>query len=128
MAMENLHAVEAAYSAFSAGDLESVASIFDSSVEWNVYGDSAIGGLHKGRAAVAELLGRVAQKLTYVEPKRFFTDGDSVVVLAELRFEADVARQADVYQFQGGRVVNVRTFGDAAVLQRVFGVRQAAVC
>lgn len=126
MTLENLHTVEQAYHALSAGDLDSVLSIFDGSVEWNVNGESSISGTYGGRAAVVELLQRVAAKLTGIEPKRFFTDGESVIVLTELRFGANVARQADVYQFQDGRVVNVRTFGDAALLERVFGVRQVA--
>lgn len=126
MTMENLHTVEQAYRAFSTGDLAPVLSIFDASVMWNVNGGSLISGTHGGRAAVADLLVRIAEKLTDIEPKRFFTDGESVIVLSELRFGADVARQADVYQFQDGRVVNVRTFGDVAVLERVFGVRQVA--
>ncbi|OBI86304.1 nuclear transport factor 2 family protein [Mycobacterium asiaticum] len=126
MTMENLHTVERAYRAFSAGDLTSVLSIFDGSVEWNVNGGSSISGRYGGLAAAADLLARVAEKLTGIEPKRFFTDGDSVIVLAELRFGADVARQTDVYQFHDGRVVNVRTFGDAAVIERVFDVRRVA--
>lgn len=121
MSVQNVETTKKAYVAFGAGDLEMVMSLFGEAAEWIVNGESVIGGTYTGKGAIAELLGQVAKKLTRIEPKRYLNDGDFVVVLSELHFGTDVARQADVYAYENGRIVKARTFGDTALQERVFG-------
>lgn len=126
MANRNIEAIRTGYDAFGARDLETALSVFDDSAEWIVNGESAIGGIYRGKAEIAELLGRVAAKVVRIQPTRFVVEGDFFVVLSELHFGARIARQADVYEFRHAKVVKARTYGDTAMQERIFGSQRVA--
>ncbi|HTX94251.1 MAG TPA: nuclear transport factor 2 family protein [Mycobacterium sp.] len=121
MSEQNIETTRRGYEAFAAGDLQEALSVFDNSVEWTINGDSMIGGTYRGKAELTGLMLRLAEKSTHVEPKRFLSDGDVVMVLAEVSAAGETAWEADVYTFANGKIVQAQVFGDTAVQERIFG-------
>src|ERR1700694_2181813 len=78
----NIEIVKKGYQAFSAGDIETVMSLYDDNIEWVQPGDSVISGTYHGKGELGELLGRLAEKSPTIKPRRFLADGDTVVVLS----------------------------------------------
>ena len=85
-----------------------------------------IGGTYRGKAEITELLMRLGEKAAKVEAKRFLADGDVVMVLTEVTIGGETSREADVYTFGNGKVVNALSFGDTAMQERVFGCKRVA--
>src|SRR5437764_339551 len=71
MSNQNIETTKKGYAAFNAGDLEAALSVFDDSVEWTIPGDSVIGGIHRSKRELTELMAQLAQKTTNVDTKRF---------------------------------------------------------
>ena len=126
MSNQNIEATKKGYEAITAGDLEAALSVFDDSAEWVVNGDSMIGGTYRGRAELTELFMRLSEKSTTVETKRFLADGDVVIVLTQVTVGEETADEADLFEFRDGKVVEVHSFGDTAVKERVFGSNRVA--
>ena len=126
MSEQNIDTAKKGYEAFSAGDLEGALSIFDDAAEWTVHGESTISGTHQGRAGLTELFGRLAEKSTQVEPKRFLADGDGVVGQTEITVEGEKFHEADFYTFGGGKIVKAESFGDTSAQERLFGSKRVA--
>ena len=53
---ENKELITKGYAAFSAGDVETVMSLFDDDVEWVQPGESAVSGTYHGKAGEAAAL------------------------------------------------------------------------
>ena len=51
---KNIELVKKGYEAFSAGDVDTVMSLFDDNIEWVQPGDSAISGTYRGKAELGE--------------------------------------------------------------------------
>jgi ketosteroid isomerase-like protein len=126
MANENIEATKKGYDAFGAGDLQAALSVFDDSAVWTVNGESMIGGTHRGKGEITELLMRMAEKSAKVEAKRFLADGDVVMVLAEVTVGEDSSQEADVYTFGDGKIIAAHSFGDTAMQERIFGAKRVA--
>jgi len=126
MPNQNIEATKKGYDAFGAGDLEAALSVFDDSAVWTVNGESMIGGTYRGKAEITELLMRLGEKAAKVEAKRFLADGDVVMVLTEVTIGGETSREADVYTFGNGKVVNALSFGDTAMQELVFGSKRVA--
>ena len=63
-AQDNKEIIERGYAAFSAGDVETVMSLFDDDIEWVQPGESSVSGTFHGKAEVMEHIGRLAEKST----------------------------------------------------------------
>lgn len=124
--MSNIETTRNAYAAFGAGGVETVLGLFHDDVEWTFAGESAIGGIHRGKGAIVELLQLLAEKSVAVEPKTFLADGDVVVVLTEVSIDGGRYQEADVFTFSSGKVVKAQSFGDTAAQERIFGTNRAA--
>ncbi len=61
-AQDNKDIIQRGYEAFSAGDLETVMSLFDDDIEWVQPGESAVSGTFHGKTEVMEQFGRLAEK------------------------------------------------------------------
>ena len=59
---KNIELVKKGYEAFSAGDVDTVMSLFDDNIEWVQPGDSAISGTYHGKAELGQYLSRLAEK------------------------------------------------------------------
>jgi ketosteroid isomerase-like protein len=126
MSNQNIETTKKGYAAFNAGDLEAALSVFDDSVEWTIPGDSVIGGIHRSKRELTELMAQLAQKTTNVETKRFLADGDVVVVQTEVTAGGETSQEADVFTFRNGKIIKAQSYGDTAMQERVFGTKRVA--
>jgi uncharacterized protein len=122
----NIETTQKGYAAFNAGDLEKALSVFGDTVVWTIPGDSMIGGTHRGKGELTELLAQLAQKTTSVETKSFLADGDVVVVLTEVTAGGETSSEADVFTFDEGKIIKAQSFGDTAMQERIFGTKRVA--
>jgi ketosteroid isomerase-like protein len=123
---DNIEIIKRGYAAFSAGDLETVMSLFDDDVEWVQPGQSAVSGTFHGKAELMEHLGRLAEKSLTVKMDRLIAEGDTVVALSEVTVGGETGRDADVFTLRDGRTVHVQVYGDTSLLERIFGKKQLA--
>jgi ketosteroid isomerase-like protein len=120
-AEENRHSTEEAYAAFAKGDAEGAMRNLDDNIQWIARGDNALTGTYKGKAAVAELWGKLMSKEFRTQPHDFVADGDKVVALCTVTLEGETDESADILTFNSaGRVIAFDTLGDEAVPNRVF--------
>lgn len=123
-AAENKTATQAAYQAFSAGDLEGAMRNLADDVEWIVPGNSTVSGTYRGKDEVAGFFAKLASKSFRTEPEHFIAEGDHVVVLTRTTSEGEVsADQADVLTFRDGKVVRFQSAADTALLEAVWGTK-----
>jgi ketosteroid isomerase-like protein len=123
---KNIELVKEGYKAFSAGDVDTVMSLFDDNIEWVQPGDSAISGTYHGKAEVGEYLSRLAEKSVTVKLNRLLADGDTVVALTEVTVGDERGQDADVFTLRNGKTVRVQVHTDTAVMERVYGRRHVA--
>jgi ketosteroid isomerase-like protein len=126
MSGQNIEITKKGYAAFNAGDLESALSVFDDNVEWTISGDSMIAGTHRRKGELTELMARLAEKTTSVEPKSFLADGDVVVVETEVTAGGETSKEADVFTFRDGKIIKAQSYGDTAMQERIFGTKRVA--
>ncbi len=123
---ENKELIEKGYAAFSAGDVETVMSLFDDDVEWVQPGESAISGTYHGKAEVMEYMGRLAEKSLTVKLNRLIAEGDTVLAITDVTVGGETGEDADVFTVRDGKTVRVQLHGDTAMLERVYGKKQLA--
>lgn len=121
---QNIQLVKKGYDAFAAGDMETVMSLYDEDVEWIQPGESTISGTYHGISEVAEFLARFAEKTSSITPLRFIADGDTVVVFSEATVGGQTSRDVEVFTLRDGKTVAAQTYGDTAMMERVFGKKQ----
>jgi len=124
-AQENLAAAKRGYAAFTAGDAAAAMAEMVDDIEWVTPGNSAISGTIRGKQALGEQWGRIAQKGFTTNPQYWFADGDRVVVLVEHTYEGgERSDAAEVLTFNAeGKLVKFQGAGDTALLERVFGAK-----
>lgn len=122
----NLEAVKRGYEAFGAGDTETVMSLYDDNIEWVQPGESAISGTYHGKGELGELLRQLADKTTSITPHRFIADGDTVVVLSQATIAGETSEDVEVFVLRDGKVVRAQTYGDTAMMERLYGRKQVA--
>ena len=111
-----LETVKAVYAAFGRGDVPGVLEHWsdDATLEW--YGPEAIAfaGTWRGRAGAQEWLTLVTSTIEFHawEPREFYTQGDTVVVLGYEK--GTIRRTGRVYEQQWTQAFTVR---DAAVVR-----------
>jgi ketosteroid isomerase-like protein len=123
---DNKEAIERGYAAFASGDVETVMSLFDDDIEWVQPGDSTVSGTFHGKTEVMEHLGRMAEKGLTVKLNQLIAEGDTVVALTEVTAGGETGQDADVFIVRNGKTVEVRTHGDTALMERVYGKKQLA--
>jgi ketosteroid isomerase-like protein len=123
---DNIEMIKRGYAAFSAGDLETVMSLFDDDVEWVQPGASAVSGTFHGKAELMEQFARLAEKGLTVKLNRLIADGDTVVALTDVTAGGETGKDADVFTLRDGKTVHVQVHGDTSLLERVFGKKQLA--
>jgi ketosteroid isomerase-like protein len=123
---DNKELIQRGYEAFSSGDLDTVMSLFDDECEWVQPGQSAVSGTFHGKAEVMEHMGRLAEKGLTVKLNQLIADGDTVVALTEVTAGGETGEDADVFVIRNGKTVEVRTHGDTALLERIYGKKQLA--
>ncbi|HYZ68690.1 MAG TPA: nuclear transport factor 2 family protein [Mycobacterium sp.] len=123
---ENKELMERGYAAFSAGDLDTVMSLFDDDCEWVQPGQSAVSGTFHGKTEILEQFGRLAEKGLTVELKQLVAEGDTVVAITQVTAGGETSEDADVFTIRNGKTVRVQVHGDTAVLERVYGKKQLA--
>lgn len=126
MSDQNVETTRKGYAAFNAGDLETALSVFDDTVEWTIPGDSIIGGTHRSKGELTELMAQLAQKTTSIKPKSFLADGDVVVVQTEVTAGGETSQEADVFTFRDGKIIKAQSYGDTAMQERIFGTKRVA--
>lgn len=123
---QNIELVKQGYEAFSTGDMETVMSLYDDSIEWVQPGQSAISGTFHGKGELGELLRQLGEKTTTITPLRFLGDGDTVVVFSEATIAGETSQDVEVFTLRDGKVVRAQTYGDTAMLERLYGRKQVA--
>ena len=118
--------IKKGYEAFGRGDLDAVLSFYDDNIEWTRPGSSAISGTYHGKGEIGELLRRLGGQTTTVKPLRFLADGDTVVVFSEATVGGETSQDVEVFTMRDGKAVAARTYGDTALMERVFGAKQVA--
>lgn len=126
MSNQNIETTKKAYAAFASGDLGAVLAAFDDAVEWTIPGESMLSGTYRGTGELSELLQRLGERSTAVQPEMFLADGDVVVVLAQVSVAGGRYPEADVYTFGDGKIIKARSFGDTAAQERIFGTKRSA--
>ena len=125
-AQDNKEIIERGYAAFSAGDVETVMSLFDDDIEWVQPGESSVSGTFHGKAGVMEHIGRLAEKDLTVKLIQLVADGDTVVAVTEVTAGGETGEDADVFTVRNGKTVSARVHGDTALLERVYGKKELA--
>ena len=125
-AQDNKEIIERGYAAFSAGDVETVMSLFDDDIEWVQPGESSVSGTFHGKAEVMEHIGRLAEKDLTVKLIQLVADGDTVVAVTEVTAGGETGEDADVFTVRNGKTVSARMHGDTALLERVYGKKELA--
>lgn len=121
---KNIELVKKGYEAFSAGDVDTVMSLFDDNIEWVQPGDSAISGIYHGKAELGEYFSRLAEKSVTVKLNRLLADGDTVVALTEVTVGDERGQDADVFTLRDGKTIRVQVHTDTAIMERVYGRKQ----
>ena len=126
MSDQNIEIVKRGYEAFSAGDVETVMSLMDDTIEWVQPGESTISGTYHGKGEFGQYLQLMAAKATEVKPQRFIADGDMVVVLTDVTAGTESGQDADVFTVRDGKIVRAQIYTDTAMMERVYGRKQVA--
>ena len=121
---KNIKLVNQVYEAFSAGDVDTVMSLFDDNIEWVQPGDSAISGIYHGEAKFGEYFSRLAEKSVTVKLNRLLADGDTVVALTEVTVGDERGQDADVFTLRDGKTIRVQVHTDTAIMERVYCRKQ----
>jgi uncharacterized protein len=123
---DNKEVISRGYEAFSAGDMDTVMSLFDDEIEWIQPGQSAVSGTFHGKAEVMDQFGRLAEKGLTVRLNRLIAEGDTVVAITEVSAGGETSEDADVFTLRDGKTVRAEIHGDTAMLERVYGKKQLA--
>ena len=110
-AQDNKDIIQRGYEAFSAGDLETVMSLFDDDIEWVQPGESAVSGTFHGKTEVMEQFGRLAERALTVKLIRLIAEGDTVIAITEVSAGGESGEDADVFTLRDGKTVRAEYTG-----------------
>ncbi|MGE2715946.1 nuclear transport factor 2 family protein [Mycolicibacterium litorale] len=123
---QNIEVVKKGYDAFAAGDMETVMGLFDDNIEWVHPGTSAISGTYHGKGELGSYLAKLGEKPLEVRVTRLIAEDDTVVAFTDVSVAGERGRDADVFTLRDGKTVRVEIYGDTALMERVYGKKQAA--
>lgn len=127
---ENLRLVRDAYSAFLRGDIQAVLEALADDVVFDTQGPAQIpyAGLFEGKDGASEYFRILAETddVEVFEPKRFFAEGDMVVVLG--RYAARVKATGNrteidwvhAFTFRNGKVAHYTDYFDSAKVAQAY--------
>jgi ketosteroid isomerase-like protein len=118
---ELIEKTKRAFEAWSSGDAGVMAAELADDVEWTFPGHSAIGGTKHGTDEVYAHWARFGAQLRGAEWRHYLSDGERVIVLYTLEFDAGSCDGADVLTYRDGKIVSFRATLDTALMERVFG-------
>lgn len=126
----NIELIQQLYQAFSQKDIVSILGFLDEGVEWgepeNPYNPA--GGTRKGHSGFMEWLniGKNAEDILVLEPKRFLTDNDSVAVIGYMKcrarttgkiYESDFVHWAEI---KNNKIIRFQEFFDTYIAGEAF--------
>lgn len=120
--MSNKDLIRSLYAAFGRGDVKTILDAVDPRVEWVSNGDGKIipwGGRRGGVSGAASFFQSLADNLEFeaFEPREFFEDGETVIVIGRTRarvknggvFDSDWTH---VFTLGNGKLLSFREFYD----------------
>ena len=126
----NIELIQQLYQAFSQKDIVSILGFLDEDVEWgepeNPYNPA--GGTRKGHSGFMEWLniGKNAEEILVLEPKRFLTDNDSVAVIGYMKCQAKTTGKIYESDFvhwaviKNNKIVKFQEFFDTYIAGEAF--------
>jgi ketosteroid isomerase-like protein len=130
-AEENVKTVQAAYAAFSRGEIAAILELLTDDVEWIAPGPPEIvptAGTYRGKAEVGPYFATLGEHLDMhrFEPHELIAQGDHVVAL--IAIEATVKRTGrrfsdrvvHVWSFTDGKLARFEAFQDTAALAAAY--------
>ena len=125
--------IEDLYAAFFRNDMDAILGLIDADVDWSVNvdvpGGENVPMFRNGRghdAVLAYFAGVAEMDIDTFDPKHFFVDGDTVVVVIDMGFtHRRTGRRVDVeevhhFTVENGRIVRYRPFVDTAAFIEAF--------
>jgi uncharacterized protein len=129
-ASDNVQAVRDIYSAFAQGQIPLIVEHLSDDIVWIQPGatDLPWGGTARGKSEVARFFRNLdgAVDVERFEPRRFFADGEDVVVLgywsgsAKARGQSFDGDWAMTWSFKGGKIARYQAFLDSSALAKLF--------
>ena len=129
---EHVRVIKDAYDAFRRGDVPTILGAITDDVEWETQGPPQIpyAGKVRGKEAVAQFFRTLSQTedVEAFEPKRFFADGDMVVVLGHYAARVKTTgRKAEAdwvhtFTFRGDKVAKYCEYMDTAAYAKAYAV------
>jgi ketosteroid isomerase-like protein len=130
----NVQVVQAAYVAFTRGDIQSILNTLSDDVEWIEPPVEPLGGTYRGREGVAKFFQKVSETSDFssFEPREFVAQGDRVVALGH--YSATVRATGRVYgcdwamvfTFTNGKISRFQEFTDTAAYAAALGTAASA--
>lgn len=111
-------ALRETYAALNRNDIPAAVKAFDPQIEWTEPAEYPGAGTYRGDAIVKAHLSQARGTWAEgsCEPERFIVSGDKIIVFVYVRVrlkhetEWREGRQADVYTFRNGKVIQMRVF------------------
>jgi uncharacterized protein len=120
--MSNSDLIRSLYAAFGRGDVKTILDSVDPTIEWVSNGDDKIipwGGRRGGVAGAASFFQSLAENLEFeaFEPREFFEDGDTVIVVGRTRARVKTGGVFDsdwthLFTLKNGKLLRFREFYD----------------
>lgn len=120
--MSNSDLIRSLYAAFGRGDVKTILDSLDPTIEWVSNGDGKIipwGGRRGGVSGAASFFQSLADNLEFeaFEPREFFEDGETVIVVGRTRarvrnggvFDSDWTH---IFSLKNGKLLRFREFYD----------------
>ena len=129
---ENTDALRKGYEAYGSGDTDTLQEVWADDIRWEGPNSEELpgGGVHEGRDAVMEMLGRIGEawESFSVTPDEWFEEGDTVVVLGHSEGRAKEGGTevkvpfVHVWRMAEGKVKEVQTLTDTKAVADALGV------
>ena len=130
----NVELIQAAYAAFSRGDIQSILDSLTPNVEWIAAPVEPVAGTYRGKEEVAHFFRKVDELADYsaFEPREYIAQTDRVVVLGYYRATAKRTGRifecnwAMAFTVQDGKISQFQEFTDTAALNAALATASAA--
>jgi ketosteroid isomerase-like protein len=123
----NVRAVQEAYAAFKADNIQELLKRFSNEIEWSIPGPPAIPfcGIRRGKEQVPDFFKRLPElhEVQMFDPREYIAEGDKVVVLGHFKAQVRTVRTTNrtmesdfvhVFTLRDGQAVQFREFADTA--------------
>lgn len=128
---DNLDALKRGYEAFNKGDIDAVLGIFADDIRWEGPNTDGVpmSGVHEGKQAVAQALGRIGEDFESfdVSPDEFVEQDDTIVVLSHVTAKAKETGEdlklpgAEIWRMSDGKGQRVQSLLDTAATLKALG-------